>query len=624
MSIERVNSSCRILSQKLYGLREDPDGSKIAAILSEACRLVRTFDTADPVHSEVVERVARVINAGVRYGYLDLEVDYMPSFAHTREFPLLRGPDTLYRFFPLDAFKLVVGCLKIIFTHFGVQNNSIVVFWLWFLKYIFNLQRPSPWQNTPRPHPSSHALSRFTHIPAPSSSPTFRAISEARCEISSDDAYCEPLRIVSNGSCLVLPSMTGERQRTPFLAYYVLADEKDEGFPIAGRHMFVGLSEVAFAATTDEERKLMFLADSHRIKSFEWADPVTGQIYHEARPTHTLASAKEEGPLAVLQLQSGATLLRAGEGYAALWKLDRLPTHGPDGTERIGKLFKNESSWGWDDDDVEYSAGSKCTGKIKFADRKFAPAFWHPHPGHAEMMLCTTDPAKSGDYSFVSLDLEHGGKTAVRYLGNGGGIARISTSEGDNNVFATGATDGHARLYDTRLPLPALSIRAGTGREDCGGIALIHPDGHPALFTGSTKDQVVRLWDLRARKMLYELSTGNNSVNGMTWDDSTNSLYVCTTCDYVGGDRGTYRRARLPQSMLPEPVPGPRGMPNYDDAGSFVKCWPRQAAHEEGYWGEVFDAGQHRIFRYAFKESPDTVSPAYGETEIRDPNPYGW
>ncbi|KAJ7615733.1 hypothetical protein DFH06DRAFT_1239492 [Mycena polygramma] len=545
-----VGEACRKLQERLYyHISEDP----IATLVPRSCRLVRDWDPADSRFSDVVNRVSETVNIGVGLAYSTLEIDYLPSFAHTREFPLLQGPNTFYNIFKNNSTPRIYEILSefgnICLRQWG--TNPIFVFCFWIFNRIFTSLLPKPWASTPRPHESSSLLSRFA--PNPSSHPpgVFRNIYEARCEISSDHAACEPLRIVNNGSCLVIPSMTGHRQQAPILAYYLLDDTTDKSFPLRGRYAEVGLSEVAYPATTDEARKLIVLGDSYRVKSYAWANALTGEVHNSALPTHTLASAKHTGPLAVL---TSGTLLRAGKGSAAVWTLDGLPTHGRTGTKHIGRRF-NYEGWRGDYDEIAASSGSPSTE----------------------------------DYSFIALDLENGGKTVVRYFGNGGGNGDFSTSKGDHNTFATGASDGHARLYGTRLPLPVVTF--------CAGTALIHPDGVPALFTGSTKDQVLRLWDIRARTMV------------MTWDDRC-------TCRRPAAS-WTAAAAPAPASMLPEPEPvPPRWMCNNDDSdeGPCDKCWPKQAIHSEDYWGAVFDAGNHH--------HPEPILPEYGSTVIRENSYY--
>ncbi|KAJ7737538.1 hypothetical protein B0H16DRAFT_1571880 [Mycena metata] len=607
MALHSIKEACKGLEGKLYDVGDDDLGARVPTLLKEACALVRRADPADPAFPDVVDRVSQTVNVGISLAYGSGQVDYLPSFAHTRRFPLLQGPNTLFHIFTPPIHEALLPAINALFEPWKTHPLFIVAFWIF--NCVFALALPKPWDKTPRPSPSSSRLSRFYKHPVSSQPGAFQNVSQARCEISSDEAFSEPMRLINNGSCIVLPSMGGYKQRTPILTYYILDDTNQQPFPLTVRHADVGLSDLAYAATTDEQRKLIFVADSYRIKSYAWRDRITGKIHKTGLPMHTFASRKHTGPLTVL---TSGTLLRGGEGSAAVWKLDGLPTHGRGENTRIGGRFKQDS-WRDDCDEIEGSAGSKHTSIIKFADSSVSPAVWHPHPGLPGTMLCSSNPAEN---------LEHGGKTLSRYFGNGGGICDFSTSAADPNVFATGASDGHARLHDTRTPLPVLTFCAGTGQEDCGGIALVHPDGLPTLFTGSTKDQVIRLWDIRARKMIYELSTGNTSVNGMTWYDAQNVLYVSTTCSFMdrNGYTSDYRRARLPASMLPEPVPA-GGMPNYDEDGEFDKCWPKQAIHSEGYWGEVFDAGHHRLFRYAFKSNPEPIVPEYGRATVRDP-PY--
>ena len=176
---------------------------------------------------------------------------------------------------------------------------------------------------------------------------------------------------------------------------------------------------------------------------------------------------------------------------------------------------------------------------------------------------------ESGGYAFLSIDLEHGGKRAARYLGHGGEVDKIATSAGDPNVFVTAGSDGYARLFDVRHPLPVLTFNTGLQRDGCTDVVLVHPDGIPsecsprliramrcvcadqviAMFTAGDATQQVKMWDIRAEECVYELSTGNNSVTGLAWDDARAALFVATECGYVNrmGLHTGYRRARVPR-----------------------------------------------------------------------------
>jgi WD40 repeat protein len=135
------------------------------------------------------------------------------------------------------------------------------------------------------------------------------------------------------------------------------------------------------------------------------------------------------------------------------------------------------------------------------------------------------------------------------------------------------------------------------------------------VFTGAAHDQVIRLWDVRAQKMVYELSTGNNAVIGMTWDAPRSALYVATSCDYMdrNGETFDYRRAKVPrtpsrfEAMLgvevDEDAPGSEDEDDYDDYDDDGPCWPKNAAYAEDYFGHLFDAGEHRICGYSSRQT---------------------
>ncbi|KAJ6566797.1 hypothetical protein B0H19DRAFT_714156 [Mycena capillaripes] len=342
---------------------------------------------------------------------------------------------------------------------------------------------PPSWKTTPRPHPLSSSLSRFEgdvaggHSPA---TPLLNAIYEARCEITSDSVN-QPIGLANSGSCIAVHSIGGYTNRAPMLTYYILDDTKPSRtqFPLKARHAEVGLTEIAWTSVTDESKKLMFVADTWRVKSYAWADRHSGEIYRKALPTHTLRSDSHHGPLHIL---APGRLARAGKGSVCVWNMDALETHGPDGRARIGSKFDTSDSWRDEDDELEASSGSKPTSVISFADPQLAPERWHAHPSSPAIMLCGTETAKSNDYSCIAVDVEHGGKTVARYLGHGGETRAFSTSAADPNVFLTAASDGHARLYDHRVTLPVLSLRAGSGEDDCAGVILVHPDGVPSKF----------------------------------------------------------------------------------------------------------------------------------------------
>lgn len=60
--------------------------------LTEACDLVRSCDSEDPGFGDVVSKANEAINEAVWLAYGNLEFDFLHSFAHSDEFPVLMGP----------------------------------------------------------------------------------------------------------------------------------------------------------------------------------------------------------------------------------------------------------------------------------------------------------------------------------------------------------------------------------------------------------------------------------------------------------------------------------------------------------------------------------------------------
>ncbi|KAJ7150615.1 hypothetical protein C8R46DRAFT_1358155 [Mycena filopes] len=480
-----------------------------------------------------------------------------------------------------------------------------------------------PWTTTPRPHNLSTTLSRFNwDLPCPSqSSAVANAVLQARCEIWSDTRKCLSTAIKTTEHCVLISSGTGWRFYDPALTYYLL-DGHDADFPDVAtdaRVMLKGGCDVKddyHDIAIDEVNKMILFASGDRIQSFVWGDVESGATYTWAQEECTLISPDHRGPMSVF---APARILRAGTGSIAFWNIE-ISEGDPNDVMMDGVEFEDQV-----DADATSNAGSEPTVSydpttlITLADPDFEPATWHIHPNLSGSMLCAPTvlryPGEDGlvvpsDYSCVALDLDSA-KVAARYLGHSDAVRQFSTSPGDPQTFLTAGSDGYVRLYDTRMPLPGISIAT-----DAMAAVFIHPDGAPLVFTGSGSDQVIRLWDLRTAKMVYELSTGNNDVTALAWDARRNHLYATTRCEHLdrnGEARSGFYRAVEVQGefVLREDAE--------DAYEQDLVVWPSDAAHGEDYFGHLFDAAGHRIFRYAFKDFADpTVLPVSGHVDTRD------
>ena len=230
----------------------------------------------------------------------------------------------------------------------------------------------------------------------------------------------------------------------------------------------------------DDERRLIFAADYDRVKSYRCNEP---NVRGRAKRVHTMDSKGYEGPLAMLP---NGRMLRAGKDGVAFWNLDTIPTHGESGTDLIGTKIMEVETWSDDPESIERSSGSEPNGTIALEsdgdDDGFKIGKWHSHPSQSNVMICASE-RRTDKYFCHAFDVEVGGKAVTRYLGHGGTVLGFSTSvAADPNVFLTWCDDGHARLYDTRLALPVLTIAAEMQLMPSGSAVLTHPDGIPCMY----------------------------------------------------------------------------------------------------------------------------------------------
>lgn len=127
------------------------------------------------------------------------------------------------------------------------------------------------------------------------------------------------------------------------------------------------------------------------------------------------------------------------------------------------------------------------------------------------------------------------------------------------------------------------------------------------VFTGGTESEGIRFWDVRAKKLVYELSTGNNTVCALAWDKQRTTLYAATEAEHRPGPRGrgVYRKARkVKRDHDAQPATEETEMDNEDideDSMEFYDSlrWPYSAYHKEEYFGEVYDSGSKLMCEFS-------------------------
>lgn len=294
--------------------------------------------------------------------------------------------------------------------------------------------------------------------------------------------------------CVMLSTAGGYKEAYPYLSFFVTDAQPNDA--IEGQTQLLALSGVAHDGAVDEGRGLLYAGDDIRIKSYSWWNPETNARRDDLIPTHTMNSKSFGGPIGLL---SNGRVARAGTGKVAIWNIDDLPIHQrvDKGAKKstppklIGKSIADKygdfDTWRKDPDEIELSSGSKPSSVIKLSETDLKISTWHPHPTSAGTMLISTDTESCQQFYCRAIDLETSGQCTSRFLGHGGEIDQFSTSKGDKHVFVTACTDGHARLYDVRHPLPQITIRAGDWADGCSAAVICHPDSIPCAFANSAR-----------------------------------------------------------------------------------------------------------------------------------------
>ncbi|KAJ7199236.1 WD40 repeat-like protein, partial [Mycena pura] len=478
--------------------------------------------------------------------------------------------------------------------------------------------------------PSEHTtpLARFskTRLRLPTNaSPELTAFAEARCEILSDD-MCLPTSMGIADDVVVVIGAGGWKQRSPTLLIERL-DRVSTGYaPFGTLHPGVGLAEVANELCLDSSRKLMYVADSSRVKSYAWNyDGEDGTTL----PVHTLDSHGFED--ALFLRNNGAKIMRSGTKGLAIWDIDGLPTHGEDGEDRVGKKLKNIDTMRDDDEaeEIERSSGAPPTQTLS------APPITRitvakNHPSNQAQILAMHRSVFGRDYNVVSVDLETQ-QIAMRFLGHSASPSCIATNSTDPNGFVTAAFDGGVRLYDVRQPTPRFAIDHGDEKLCTALYESI--GGQPFIIYGTDKSEQIKVWDVRSRKPMYELATGNTAVRSLAWDARRQTLLAATECiyrdrvgnvhDYRPAKIGSHGREWLGDGDAHGEHEGEDKDEDWededededeDDEDDEERWWPDRAWHAETSFGVALDCADHMLFRYQFKSDADPkVLPEYGQ-----------
>ncbi|OBZ72477.1 hypothetical protein A0H81_07646 [Grifola frondosa] len=521
---------------------------KFVQILHDACEIVRDAEQNDASDLKaIVEKVFLFLNEATLYAYGDGDLfEFMPSYAHSDACPLIE-----------DSMKMlgqgIVDSFFIFFKDFIRRTANGQYYRTSLSPPCIHLtpdlptgsmpRKPGPgrWTKHLQPHPNSTRLSRFREgiaVSVTAETPLAQIIHQARCEITDRSIY-SPMKMVlaSDGSCLAIAACGGWKNRDPVVQFYVPGGDGTGDLLTKSSVIKPGLSDVAMELALDETRQLIFVADDCRIKSYFWADepdltsdadagrsePPTAKR-KKGQAVHTLRCDEYRGPIALF---GNSRIARAGKGAVAFWNIDALETHGSPGQGLIGfGKFNKEDTWRDTMAPIELSTGSDIHMEVALADSTLTPA----------VGTCTGDVGRCCARRTGSAAIGMGasgwtwsmGPNCDAVPGTRGDVENFSTSDGDKNVFLTAGSDGFARLFDVRHPLPVITLNSGSTMEYCPDAILVHPDGIPTVFTAGQSTQQIKVWDtaMRSRPTQTRGKLLNRSLScGATWRAEETTMY---------------------------------------------------------------------------------------------------
>ncbi|KIK52747.1 hypothetical protein GYMLUDRAFT_1028494 [Collybiopsis luxurians FD-317 M1] len=435
---------------------------------------------------------------------------------------------------------------------------------------------PDPFDGTPKPHSHTSPIARFrTENPIPSiptSAPVAQAVLHGWCSLMSDSIN-SPIHhhTVPNSDTLIFAGGGCWKNREP----QRLGDFPDK-VTIEN-----GLLDIAYNIALDSSRRLIYIVDNRRIKSFVYQNDKDKYLYSQC-------TSGCSGPLAVID--NGARILHASKGGVDVWNTDALPTHCPDGTKQIVKgKIGIEDTWRDDIDEVKTSTGAPRDMSINFADATLKVGNWHiPSQWSTRGTLKALCFPTNTQPSVLQMDFENGGRAAARYLGHAGEIFTITSSPDDTNTFLTTSGDGIVHLFDVREPLPNVSFGVGNQSEHVFTALYIRVEGIQSYFQAELEASrskygtfVFLIWpmSLRQAKIRYD-------------DDGINDGQVLPGADPdVAVSEGEKKNKEADRESDEE---------DKDD--------------DEDY---AYDAGDHVLLRYKFGLDADLIIiPAFGMARL--------
>ncbi|KAL4457946.1 hypothetical protein ABPG75_012811 [Micractinium tetrahymenae] len=440
-----------------------------------------------------------------------------------------------------------------------------------------------PATSTQRP-PLSSPLSRFDASyagPGAGAGAGSCAVAEARCEVTTEEKPSAG-RVCAAGDYLAFVGGRGWKQREPMLQAGRISSADIHLVDVT-----TGFFDTGFSVALDPSRGLVWSSGGeNRTKAF-----TIGNSSHSSC-CYTL----DGGPL--LGMLGGRVYASHGAGKLSYWDIDRLTPQGEwieagelsdfdeedeegNPVEHLhnGVRVRNCLGESWNDEAAaaEATAGDRPHGSIQLLPGALPST---PEQRVPLQLLALGPEPESGAAPQQAAVLFRGSGSLWVYdwptaslsallTGFMGCLNAASVCPQLPHLVAAGSKDSTARVWDLRSHA-CTHLLASRSSLRIGALALADDQGQPFCFTSNAGAESVLCFDLRMRRCLYELATGNTNVCSLQWHSPSRSLFAVGECDYIDRHGHDYE---------------------YGAMGGY--SWPK------------WDAHSHVLVRYAFRDSPN-------------------
>ena len=203
------------------------------------------------------------------------------------------------------------------------------------------------------------------------------------------------------------------------------------------------------------------------------------------------------------------------------------------------------------------------------------------------------------------------------------GMAAAPTAWQQPHTLASCSRSGDVKLWDLRSRsgaaaitltngstevLNALVLASSSGAGSGGGGGATALGAGMLCFAGG-QGEAVWAWDLRGgqARPLYELSTGNMTVQSLVWHQGSNSLIAAceSPCEHRHGgcDQDNFR---VLEGRGGSSGSGEDGGSDY---GGDERWWPKRARHQPGDFGRFLSVVQSCVLKYKFSTNANQIVP---------------